>query len=55
MDDTKLLILDAAFETINEAVSDWALAEGCEKEGIWYVSGIAEMTKKLFENVRKEQ
>ena len=47
----ELKILKNAFEKIDDALSDWALSDGSEKEGIWYISGIVEMVKMLLEGV----
>lgn len=45
----KLDVLEAAFEEIRIATTDWALTSGSEENGIWYVAGIVDVTRKLLE------
>jgi hypothetical protein len=49
----ELIILKTAFDMIKNAASDWALTEGNEKDGIWYVSGIVDVTLEILKEVKK--
>ena len=51
----ELTIYKTAFEKIDEACCDWALSDGSEKEGIWYISGIVDMVKELLKGIKKDE
>ena len=51
----ELKILKNAFEKIDDALDDWALSNGSEKEGIWYISGIVDMVKELLKGIKKDE
>lgn len=50
----ELNIYKTAFKKIKDALDDWALSEGSEKDGIWYVSGIVDATQEILKGMKKE-
>lgn len=48
----ELKIYKTAFTEIKDALKNWALTEGNEKDGIWFVAGIVEVTQEILKDVK---